>query len=334
MARAYRGPYARQSTVSVPYATAAVWGTGIDPIHSFYGEGPPLRVIGRDGAIGSSPVANAGARDRSYQSPMDGNQVDPPQDLLWGYPDGVDYSPDSFGAGADAPISDEDTSFATYQYMASRPAWNVPAQQDPIRSYADTMAPWGTPGIRVMGMVRAGSHRFRRNPREDLPGQSDVYQPISAEPVNSNPTETVSEGWINKGTSFIPDANPSADEQIFVQTSMRQRYTVRDNRRAMKRGTDDERSTIASRVMPMIEKVYSTGERLYDMFPYQQDEIRRPFRNRTAGVGPAEWMQANEYNVITPVIRTPPPDPAQGVPEVQYPGDYGYQEEDSMYYAG
>jgi hypothetical protein len=86
--------------------------------------------------------------------------------------------------------------------------------------------------------------------------------------------------------------------------------------------------------MPMVEKVYSTGERLYDMFPYQQDEIRRPFRNRTAGVGPSEWMVTNEYQIRTPVMRTPPPDPAQGVPEVQYPNDYGYQAEDSMYYGG
>lgn len=332
MARAYRGPYARPSTVNIPYATAAVWGTGIDPVHSFYGEGPPLRVIGRTGAIGSSPVANAGARDREYQAPMEGNESDIPQELTWGYP--VDYSPDSFGMGADAPISEGDTSFAIDQYMDSRPAWGDATEQETLRTNADTMAPWGTSGLKVMGMVRAGSHRFRRNFRQDLPGQGDSYQPISAEPSVSNPTETVSEGWINKGTSFIADANPSADEQIFVQTSMRQRYGIRDNKRAMKRGTDDERSTINSRVMAMVEKVYSEGERLYDMFPYQQDEIRRPFRNRTAGVGPSEWLQANEYNVITPVIRTPPPDPAQGQDEVGYGSDYGYTAEDSGYYGG
>lgn len=331
MARAYRGPYARQSTVYVPYATAAVWGTGIDPVHSYYGEGPPLRVIGRDGAIGSSPVANASPRDRDYQAPVEGNAADTNQEELWGYPGGVDYGPDSFGAGADSPISYEDTSFAIDQYIDSRPAWNVAPEQDRLRSNADTMAPWGTAGLKVMGMVRAGSHRFRRNPDEQLKGQGDGYQPISAEPSASNPTETVSEGWINKGTSFVSDANSSADEQIFVQTSMRQRYGVRDNRRAMMRGTDDERSKIGSRVMAMVEKVYSEGERNYDMFPYQADEIRRPFRNRTAGVGPAEWLEANEYGLITPVIRTPPPDPAQGVNEVQYPDEYGYTQEDTTY---
>lgn len=192
MARAYRGPYARPSQVNVPYATAAVWGTGIDPVHSYYGEGPPLRVIGREGAIGSSPVANAGPRDRQYQSPTDGNAADPPEYLNWGYPEGVHYGPDSFGAGADAPISFGDTTFAVDQYIDSRPAWNVPPEQDRLRANADTMAPWGTPGLKVMGMIRAGSHRFRRDPRTRLPGQSGDYAPISAEPSNSNPTETVS----------------------------------------------------------------------------------------------------------------------------------------------
>jgi hypothetical protein len=42
-------------------------------------------------------------------------------------------------------------------------------------------------------------------------------------------------------------------------------------------------------------------------------------------------MVANEYNAVTPVQRTPPPDPAAGVPEVSE--DYGYTEEDTMYYA-
>lgn len=334
MARAYRGPYARPSQVHVPYATAAVWGTGIDAIHSYYGEGPPLRVIGRDGTIGSSPVANSGPRDREYQAPVEGNAADYPQEMTWGYPGGIDYEPSSFGQGANAPIDYSDTSFAVDQYMDDRPAWNVPPEQERLRSNADTMAPWGQSGLKVMLMIRAGSHRFRRNPRATLPGQGDGYQPISAEPSNSNPTETVSEGWINKGTSFIADANPSADEQIFIQTSMRQRYGVSNNRRAMMRGTDEDRTGIPSRVMAMVEKVYSTGERNYDMFPYQQDEIRRPFRSRTAGVGPAEWLETNEYSALTPVVRTPPPDPAQGVNEVQFPDAYGYTQEDTMYYAG
>jgi hypothetical protein len=217
--------------------------------------------------------------------------------------------------------------------MDDRPTWGVATENERLRRDTGDQTRWGEWG----GWFRArreGAQRYRTNYRQELKGQGDAYQPISAEPVNSYPTETVSEGWLNKETSFVADANPSADEQIFVQTSMRQRYGTRDNRRAMRRGTDEERATIGSRVMPMIEKVFSTGEREYDMFPYQQDEIRRPFSNRTAGLGPAEWMETNEYSVMTPVIRTPPPDPAQGQDEVSVATDYGYTAEDSMWYGG
>lgn len=327
MARAYRGPYARPSSVLIPYATASVWGTGVNAVHSYYGEGPPLRTLGREGTIGSSPVGGEHPRSRDYQNAADSNSLDPPEEVTWGYP--VDYGPDSFGMGADSAISMGDTSFAVTQYMDDRPAWNVPTEQARLRSNAGTMAPWGRSG-RFMRAIREGSHRYRLNKDERLVGQGDGYQPVSAEPSNSNPTETVSEGWLNKVTSFVANAEPSSTNQYEVQTSMRQRFGVRDNRRACMRATDDERSRIASRVMPMVLKEYSTGERSYDMFPYQIDQIERPFRNRTAGVGPAQWMEANEYSAVTPVQRTPPPDPAAGVPEVY--DSYGYTAEDTMYY--
>jgi hypothetical protein len=328
MARAYRGPYARPSSYPVPYATAAVWGTGIDPVHSFYGEGPPVRVIGRDGAAGFSPIGQTTTRDRSYQQPGSSSGANPPEEVTWGYP--VDYGPDSFGQGADAPISTGDVSFGIEQYMDDRPWWGNDAPNQEIRANASTMAPWGSSGLAMLAR-RAGSHRFRRNRNERLVGQGDGYQPVSAEPSNSNPTETVSEGWLNKATSFTAYAHPSDPSQYEVQTSMRQRFGTRDNSRAQARSTDAARSKIASRVEPMVEKVYSTGERLYDMFPFQIDQIERPFRYRTAGVGPAEWLEPNAYSAVTPIQRVPPPDPAMGVPEVSE--EYGYTQEDSMYYA-
>jgi hypothetical protein len=329
MARAYRGPYARPSSRLATYQTAAVWGTGIDPIHSYYGEGPPLRVIGRTNATGSSPVSNQSPSDREYQAPTDASGFNPPEQDTWGYE--VDYGPDSFGQGANAPVSYGDTGPAVIQYMDGRPDWDTPVQNQRLRRDASTMTPWNVSGF-VMRGLREGSHRFRANPRSSAPGQGDGYQPISAEPSNSNPTETVSEGWLNKVTSFVADAAPSDDAQLIVQTSMVQRYRNRDNKRAVMRDTDDARSEIGSRIMAMVEKVYSTGERSYDMFPFQIDQIERPFRYRTAGVGPAEWMEANEYGAITPVRRTPPPDPAMGVAEVYPVEDYGYTGEDSMYY--
>jgi hypothetical protein len=334
MARAYRGPYARQSSYQPPYATASVWGTGVDPVHGYYGEGPPLRMLGRHGSIGSSPVATDSPRDRDYQQPADASGMDAPQEITWGYPGSVDYSPDSFGQGADSPISIGDTSNATTYYVGQRPSWGIDSQDSMVRSDASTMTPWGTPGGRWFRALREGAQRYRLSPSQVLPGEADAYQPISAEPSNSDPTESVSEGWLNKVTSFVADANPSSPRQYEVQTSMRQRYGTRDNRRAVMRTTDDDRWPIRSRVMAMIEKVYSTGERLYDMAPYQIDQIERPFSYRTAGTGRADWMVTNEFAPMSPVRRTPPPDPAMGVPEVGFTEQetFGYTSEDTMYY--
>jgi hypothetical protein len=114
---------------------------------------------------------------------------------------------------------------------------------------------------------------------------------------------------------------------------MRQRLNKKDNRRAVARATDEARTDIPSRVMAMVEKVYSTGERLYDMFPYQIDQIERPFSYRTAGTGRQEWMVTNEYNPMSPIRRTPPADPAMGAAEVGSEQEqYGYTVEDPAYY--
>lgn len=324
MARAYRGPYARQSSILAPYATAAVWGTGVNEVHAYYGEGPPLRVIGRRDAAGASPVASGRHGERDYQKPADSSGTDAPQELTWGYP-ALDDSPDSFGMGADAPISVGDTAPGEEFFMNEHPHWQDEAEENRGRA-TNHLPPWGHNGI-IFRSIRMGAARYRLY---RVPGSA--YTPISAEQANSMPTETVSEGWLNKVTSFVADAAPSNPSQYEVFTSMRQRYGVRDNGRAQMRDTDCARSRISSRVMPMVEKVYSTGERSYDMFPYQIDQIERPFRYRTAGVGPTEWLLPNEYNHLDPVQRTPPADPATGVPEVVEPGAYGYTGEDAMYY--
>lgn len=316
MARAYRGPYARPSSVPVPYATAAVWGTGINSVHYLYGEGPPLRTLGRAGAIGASPVAGESPRDRPYQQPTDHAGYNPPEILTWGYP--VDYSVGSFGGGTDS--SPETTAPGFREDMDDRPNWSQDTPDERTRTH-NTNPSWGRTGARLRS--RMGGARRRRI----TPSYGNLR------PSTQLPNETVSEGWINKATSYTAYAHPSDPSQYEVQTSMRQRFGTRVNDRATARGTDEPRAKIASRVEPMVEKVYSQGERLYDMFPYQADVIERPFRYRTAATGPASWMEPNAYQLIEPYQRTPPPDPSEGIPEVSYPsGDYGYTPEDTMYY--
>jgi hypothetical protein len=323
MARAYRGPYSRPSQYAVPYATAAVWGTGIDAIHSYYGEGPPVRALGRPGTSGSSPVASGEApRDRAYQQPADQGGFNPPEELTWGYP--VDYTRDSFGQGADAPMSHWDTAPERTWFNDDHPTWGEDTERQRNRMRVP-LPPWNRGG-EAFRARRLGAQGYRLYQQ---PGSA--YAPITQDEANSLPSETVSEGWLNKATSSTAYAEPSDPSQYEVQTSMRQRFGTRNNDRAVMRSTDDPRAKIASRVMAMVEKVYSTGERSYDMFPYQQDQINRPFRYRTAGTGRQAWMETNAYSALTAVQRTPPPDPAMGVPEVQSE-DYGYTGEDSMYY--
>jgi len=303
-----------------------VWGTGIDPIHSYYGEGPPLRSRGRPGASGFSPIDDGSSR-KDHQAAADSDALNPSQRDVWGYPD--DYGPDSFGMGADSAVAPGDTAPAIMMYLDQRPAWGEASEQEAVRTSTRRQPPWGTGG-ELFRSIPGGAARYRLYPRaSDADEIGGSYEPITAEQPNSLPTETVSEGWQNKVTSFVAYADPSDVSQYEVQTSMRQRFGTRENRRAVMRDTDDARSVIPSRVMPMIAKVFSEGERCYDMFPYQIDQMERPFTYRTAGVGRADWMTTNAYNAVMPVERTPPPDPGMGSPEVQ---DYGYTGEDTMYY--
>lgn len=150
------------------------------------------------------------------------------------------------------------------------------------------------------------------------------------------PTETVSEGWENKATGAVADSEPSDNAQIFVQTSQTQRYREQNNDRALMRHSDAPRTPIKSRVKGQVKKVYSGDLRHYDMFPYQIDDIPRPFYYRTAATGPGPYNLANAWHVVSPIQRTPPPDPSQGVVDTtltdsQATGDYGYTSEDWGY---
>jgi hypothetical protein len=145
------------------------------------------------------------------------------------------------------------------------------------------------------------------------------------------PSETVSEGWLNKPNEGpVAVAAPSSFEQYERQTSMQQRFKVQDNTRARERATDPARSEIPSRVVPQRSPVYSGEERHIDMFPYQQTPTKeREFYYRTAGTGYAEWMDVNEMWDQTAVERTPPADPYIGQQDTQM--NYGYTVEDNFY---
>jgi hypothetical protein len=175
-----------------------------------------------------------------------------------------------------------------------------------------------------------------------IPTGGTVFRTIS-EGANVNrhtiisfPTETVSEGWENKLAGPVDDAGTSAQSQYERQTSMQQVDPVagRNNDLAVARGTDDARAIIRTRLTGQKLKFWSTGERLEDMFPFQQDTMIRPFWYRQIGTGDPAQMLPNEMYVSNPVQRDPAPDPYLGPQETDpdvLDNDYGYSTEDVSY---
>lgn len=272
-----------------PYTGASVWGTGVNQVHAVYGS-PADRL---------QPLAprEGEAVPAQNRTPAgEGQQDDTPDTSYWG------YDPEQIA-----------NTTGDYIYYDDRPHLGTDSQNSKVRSNSQ-----GHPPANATGMAKAAF-------RAIMGGAHRVNQKL----VDGYPSETVSEGWINKATSTVADAKPADDSQVFIQTSMTQRYRTRSNANAQLRGTDAPRSSIDSRVMAMVEKVYSTGERSYDMEPREQDEIPRPFYYRTAGTGDPSYMAPNEMWDVGPVQRTPPPDPSLGPDENNL--QYGYTNEDQFY---
>lgn len=148
----------------------------------------------------------------------------------------------------------------------------------------------------------------------------------------SFPTETVTEGWENKQHGEVLSAETSALGQYERQTSMQQVDPPpgRNNAAAVLRGTDESRWNIKTRLTGMKVRPWSEGQRLADMFPFQQDLMLRPWWYRNAGVGHENWLVANEFIGQAPVQRDPPSEPDYGPHETSGTTgpDYGYSPED------
>lgn len=196
---------------------------------------------------------------------------------------------------------------------ADRPGWGGPDQRADAGNFPSWgQSPSGIPlGTRIRSILKGAAATVT---------------------MKQTPNETVSEGWLNKAKSTVEDAVVSDPSQYEMQTSMTQRDKVRAGSQ-MPMGRENEYDApIASRIPAMKEKVYSGGERHYDMEPKAQDVIIRPFWARTAGTGYRQWMTPNEMYVSNPLDRTVPDNPNAG-PETPPTGsEYGFMDEDMSYY--
>jgi hypothetical protein len=216
----------------------------------------------------------------------------------------------------------EDSSYTGMSY-GDRPNWTD--EPSNFRTDTEQQPPWSAPQSinEQFRSMFGGAHRIFR-------GVSQAFSPVQYQ----EPTETVTEGWRNKPKGQPANAVASSTAQLERQTSMQQRYQTRTNQAALDRSTDDPRAGIESKVTGQRLKIYSGGQRHYDMLPKQQDTLIRPFWYKTAGTGRVEDMVPNTLWSISPIERVPPPEPTIGTPENQLTSEFGYTEEDGQYYDG
>lgn len=301
MALPITGAWKNKNANANQFVGALKWGTGNNPVHSQYGEGPPIRRYGR-------------IEGPDYPTP---GLSDIPEDF---------ENPDLYG------YSMEDI-LTVGRYAGMLPPWGTPSNE--IRydilppgsqniGYLDDNPDWGV----TSADPEMTAYRLETGNPHLAP---ELW---SGTRIKSFPTETVGEGWKNKETGAVEDANTSAVAQYERQTSMQQvdPPSGRNNDAAVARSTDDPRFNIKTRLTGQKIKPWSEGKRNEDMFPFQQDTIVRPFWYRTGGTDDPGKMAPNEMYVNAPVQRESPPDPWLGPMETDIESQgYGYTGEDVTY---
>jgi hypothetical protein len=249
---------------------------------------------------GSAPRPGVSQLEGTVTPPFEGVAQDLVPEEFWGY-------------------TAEDFQGAGYFVRDDRPGWDVAPEDSVNRQSTEGHPSWNATG--------AAKTRFR----SAMDGAFSKFRGKLPRANFQIPDETVSEGWVNKATGPRPaNAVVSDPSQYEMQTSMTQRYRARNNNLAVLRSTDDARAHINSRVTNPIVKVYSQGDRDYDMFPRQQHATyERDFYYRTAGTGVQGEMTANEMWDQSAIERTPPSDPYIGPQDSSM--IYGYTSEDNFY---
>jgi hypothetical protein len=237
-----------------------------------------------------------------------------------------DAVPQSLIPGEEWGYTPEDNVGSQYFVRDDRPSWDIDTPEMTVRQSTGDHPSWNATG--------AARSRFR----SQMGGAFSKWRGKLPRATYEIPDETVSEGWINKPTGRPANARVSDPSQYEIQTSMTQRYRARNNDHAVARGTDPSRSHINSRVSGTKVKVYSQGDRIYDMEPREQSpnapHMSRDFYYRTAGTGVQSQMQPNAMYDVSALERTPPPTPYIGQTDVtlsESPEYYGYQGEDQFY---
>ena len=302
MAGPYTGAWRASVISEAAYSGALKWGTGVNPVHSIPGMGPPLQI---ESKLNFDPVTTPGGQETDVLA----------EDYSWD----PTYNPDP--TLPEYNVTDATIFGDTSQTgAADRPSWgqdspDVPSREKTQNATSDQYPSWG--GSRKTGPAGRVIRAIRRG--NDLLTSARVL-----------PGEDVAQGWTNKTHGIIADSRPADDTQVFMQTSMTQRYKTREG--SQRSGSQsDFTAPVQSRVTGQKVKTWTRPDsaRHWDMQPYAQDDYIRPFLSRQAGTGYREWMYPNDMYVSPAIQREPAPDPELGPVAGT---DYGYSPEDSGVY--
>jgi len=305
MAGPYTGTWAAHSVTQVGYSGAAKWGTGINPIHSIPGEGP---YLGQNSKVNAPPVTTPGGQETDTLD----------EDYAWQNTSNPDPYLPAYNVNPSELWGDNSETGT-----ADRPSWG--------HEMADTDAPENAGGLpnpqypgRIVTPMRGRVQNDTNNDypswggsRKSKPGGSFIRAIRRGAGLITSarvlPGEDVAQGWTNKNKGIAADSRPADDSQVFMQTSMIQRYKVRAG--SQREGSQSTfTAPIESRVTGQKLKTYTSDEssRHWDMQPYEQEDYIRRFLSRQAGTGYREWNLPNEMYVSPAIQREPAPDPQLG----------------------
>jgi hypothetical protein len=283
-------------------AGALKQGPGWNPIHAMRDQ------TGRNIAPNQAATSHDDVVPHDWDDPQFG-PLDDPSSFGFGY--GYENEDDVvFGYGPQSGTDD-------------RPPYNVVTEQWRDNATALTETEWPEWGERESGVPGGDAQRH-----ED-------HGTLLSRRAKVRPTETVSEGWLNKIFQVQPN-NPSLPDpsQLIMQTSMMQRDQTREGSQAAEGRASEFMAPIRSRIVGMRLKAFSGGQRHYDMQPREATEIIRPWWSRTAGTGDPDMLEVNDMRVREPITRTVPSEPDQGPSEpVVDHINYGFVQEDVIPYA-
>jgi len=274
------------------YAGATRWGTGVNPVHALWDEGPgrgptklPLGSEDPSGAVapGLASVELFGYHDEDAQ-----------------YYQGEDYRymEDDHPNWGDTTVGRADRDGVIMQYGTQPDPTGFPSWGPHGLTDADWSAQSPLPGHPGGAELRAES-------------EGSEVEHLTAMAV---PTRGVTGGWLNKTHGEVAYQVDSDPAQLLVTTSEVQLRQVRVNDSAVARQTDDPRSPIDSRLTGQKVKHYAKssgmggGPGTPDMGPVTQDLPYRPWFFRTPAVPPPPDTTYGTMTGTEPLERIPPVD--------------------------